>query len=259
MSCNRLATLDACASPSRCYARGEVSFRPPIRSHVRELKETSPMRTALTVGLLLVLTALAGAAPGADPSPRPAANHRLVTLRVHDEGSWTVEVSVAIGNAATVSRPGMPMLRISPAVSSDDLLSVTGSLVSTTNDAMPVVTEVAIAGRIAFGSTARLELGEHVLDLTWIGDRTVVDTPAPSEDAVSECCVVCEGVRFCACRVQAPCGGCCDQACGGCGQAGSQPACATATGLEPPVAGVSPGHVSRWRSAGTAKSRENRR
>lgn len=217
------------------------------------------MRTALTVGLLLGLTALAGAAPGTDPSPQPAANRRLVTLRVHDEGSWTVVVSVAIGNAATVARPGMPMLRISPAVSPDDLLSVTGSLVSTTNDAMPLVTEVAIAGPVVLGSTAHLELGEHVLDLAWIDDRTVVDTPVPSEDAVSECCVVCEGVRFCACRVQAPCGGCCDQACGGCGQTGSQTACAKPTGLAPPVAGVSPSHASRRRSTGTAKSRENRR
>jgi hypothetical protein len=217
------------------------------------------MRTALTVGLLLVLTGLVGAAPGADPRPQPAANRRLVTLRVHDEGSWTVVVSVAIGNAATVSRPGMPMLRVNPAVSTDDLLSVTGSLVSTTNDAMPLVTEVAIAGPIAFGSTAHLELGAHVLDLTWIDDKTVVNTAASPEDAVSDCCVVCEGVRFCACRVQAPCGGCCDQACGGCGQTGSETPCATAMILASPGARDSSGRGSVSRKAGRTKSRENQR
>jgi hypothetical protein len=217
------------------------------------------MRTALMVGLLSVLTALAGAAPVAGPGPLPAAGPRIVTLRVHDSGSWTVVISVAIGNAATVSRPGMPVLRIRPAVSGDGLLSVTGSLVSTADDAMPLVSEVAITGPIAFGTTARLDLGSYVLDLAWIDDKTVGDTPTTSEDPVSECCVVCEGVRFCACRVQAPCGSCCDQACGGCGQTGSQTACALGARPQRSSAGASPGNLPRLQRLGAARSRQNTR
>ena len=244
---------------SRALLRSRRSVvPPPIRSHVRELKETSPMRTALTVGLLLGLTALAGAAPGTDPSPQPAANRRLVTLRVHDEGSWTVVVSVAIGNAATVARPGMPMLRISPAVSPDDLLSLTASLVSTSSDATSANTDVSDVGPITFGSTARLELGNYRLDVTWTDDKTIADTATAFDDGASECCVVCEGIKTCACRVQAPCGGCCDQACGGCGQTGSQTGCAAVSVLSPRAGAGSPTQGPNWGTAGSSKSPRRR-
>jgi hypothetical protein len=63
--------------------------------------------------------------------------------------------------------------------------------------------------------------GAWTCRIVWIHDKTVGDVTT-SDDEVSECRVVCEGIKTCPCRVQAPCGGCCDQLqCGGCGQTGS--------------------------------------
>jgi hypothetical protein len=43
-------------------------------------------------------------------------------------------------------------------------------------------------------------------------------TAAGTADPVKECCVVCDGLKTCACacRVEASCGYCCAPACGGC-------------------------------------------
>lgn len=212
------------------------------------------MKAAPTMGLVAILAALAGAAPRVEPNPQLGSTRRLVTLRLHDDEDRTFMVSVAIGNAATTSRPGMPMLRLSPDVSPDGLLSLAALLVSTSSDPSSANGNASIVGPIALGGTARLELGNYLIDVTWVDDKTVADTATASEGGLSECCVVCDGIKTCGCRVQAPCGGCCDEVCGECGQTGSQTACGKPTGLEPPVGGVSPGHASRWRSAGTAKS-----
>lgn len=184
------------------------------------------MRSVPLVGLLLLLIALTGSAPGFSFSPGLAGSRRMVSLKIHDYAGQTVVVSVAVGRAATISRPGAPTLRITPSVTPDGLLSLAGSAVSTSTGASPVVIDNAIAGPILLGGSARLELAGDSLDVAWVDDKTITDTFITTDDETSECCVVCEGIKTCACRVQAPCGACCDEACGGCGQIGSQARCA---------------------------------
>jgi hypothetical protein len=186
------------------------------------------------LGLLVVLTSLADTttAQGFDPGTQSAGTHRLVVLRVHDEADRTVVVSVVVGRAATISRPGVPMLRIGTTVSPDGLLNLTGSLMPTGGDATSTAIESAMTAPIALGRTARLQLGEYAVDIAWIDDKTVENSAGTSGDEVSECCVVCEGIKTCACRVQAPCGGCCDEQCGGCGQTDGQAPCSGAAILK---------------------------
>lgn len=168
-------------------------------------------------------------------------------------------VSVAIGNAATTSRPGMPMLRLSPDVSPDGLLSLAALLVSTSSDPSSANGNASIVGPIALGGTARLELGNYLIDVTWVDDKTVADTATASEGGLSECCVVCDGIKTCGCRVQGPCGGCCDQSCGECGQTGGHASNTTPMALESPVAAAVPGRGSTCGSGRTAMSGENKR
>lgn len=162
-------------------------------------------------------------------------------------------VSVATGNAATMSRPGMPTLRLSPSVSPDGLLSLVAVLASTSSDATSANANAAVVGPIALGGSARLELGNFLLDVTWVDDKTVEDTATVSEGGLSECCVVCDGIKTCGCRVQAPCGGCCDQACGECGQTGGHTPKPTPTVIESPAATSAPSRGSTCAPEGNAK------
>lgn len=179
----------------------------------------------LVAGLLLLLTALTGSSPGFTFGREPAAGRRMLTLRIHDYAGQTVVVSVAVGRAATIARATAPALRISPTVNSEGLLSLAGLAVSAGTDVSSVVIDSAIAGPIALGGTARVELAGDSLDVAWIDDKTITDTITTTDDETSECCVICEGIKTCACRVQAPCGGCCDEGCGGCGQTGGHTQC----------------------------------
>lgn len=217
------------------------------------------MKAAPTMGLVAILAALAGAAPRVEPNPQLGGTRRLVTLRLHDDEDRTFIASVAIGNAATTSRPGMPTLRLSPNVSPDGLLSLAVLLVSTSSDPSSANGNASIVGPIALGGTARLELGNYLLDVTWVDDRTVADTATVSEGGLSECCVVCDGIKTCGCRVQGPCGGCCDQACGGCAQTGSQTGCAAVSVLSPLAGAGSPTQGPNWGTAGSSKSPRTQR
>jgi hypothetical protein len=62
------------------------------------------------------------------------------------------------------------------------------------------------------------QAAEHSLGIEWLGTVSAVGTEgrAIQTSQTAECCVVCEGAKICACRVEASCGWCCVEACGGC-------------------------------------------
>jgi hypothetical protein len=60
-----------------------------------------------------------------------------------------------------------------------------------------------------------VEEAGYALDVEWV-DAWESVAPPPSADSQAECCVVCSGIKTCACRVQAPCGSCCEEQCRGC-------------------------------------------
>jgi hypothetical protein len=194
------------------------------------------MPTVPILGLLLLFASVATSATGVDAMPQAPVTRRLVVLRVQDAAGRTTVVSVAIGKAATITRPGTATLRICPTSSPDGLLTLTTSVAST-NDRD--VSDYVLALPIALGGVARLEVGDYALNVGWIDDRTV-ESPLGADPEVAECCVVCEGIKTCACRVQAPCGGCCDEQCGGCGQTDSQTPGAGCVGSARPIQDLPP-------------------
>jgi hypothetical protein len=175
------------------------------------------MSRASIVGLTIALAALGG-------SLRPTTAddavgvRRLVVLGVHDTAGYRSVVTVAIGQSASITRPGLPTLVLSPRVAEDGTLHLAASLVW--GSETPVPLGIAEDTALGPGGTGRVELGPYVLDVVWLEDRTVTGLIAADAD-VHQCCVVCEGITTCACRVQAPCGSCCDAECGGCAQSDS--------------------------------------
>jgi hypothetical protein len=119
---------------------------------------------------------------------------------------------------------------------SDGLMIITASLTSPGDEAGSASgTATSQTPPLALGDSTRLELGGYVLNVEWIDGGTAPGDP-PTSGGASECCVMCEGITTCACRVQAPCGSCCDDACGGCDPIeGRSPCGATTVANSQPV------------------------
>jgi hypothetical protein len=179
------------------------------------------------LGLLWALTTGVSDGHEAKSSPQLVAR-RSIVLQFQDAAKRTTLVTVGIGQVATIATPGAPVLHISPTESSEKLLTLACSLVSA--DSGKVISAV-LSGPIALQATTSVVLGDYFLDVTWLEEKSVESLALDADLFASECCVVCEGIKTCACRVQAPCGSCCDRECGGCadpdGQVRRRPARAT--------------------------------
>jgi len=73
------------------------------------------------------------------------------------------------------------------------------------------------------GEVVHIDTGGYVFDAAWEATLVLGDQQQPSGgDPSTECCVVCEGIKTCACKVQASCGSCAAPNCNA--------SCAAATG-----------------------------
>ena len=187
---------------------------------------------AITVrfGLLAILLAFASATYSQDlPQQIPGNQVKTVVLRLQDESARFTTVTVRVGGFATMTRTGMPTLCLSPTMTADGLVIITASLTPAGDGARSAsATASSQAPPLALGDSTRIELGGYVFNAEWVEAGAGTAEPPTSGDA-SECCVVCEGMKACACRVQAPCGSCCDEACGGCDPIEGRIPCGTTT------------------------------
>jgi hypothetical protein len=175
------------------------------------------MTTIPILGISFLLASLTGVSSDPAQAPQSAGSRRVVVLRLHDQAIPTALVSVAIGSSATLSMPGLPVLGISPTLLPDGRLQLTAGVRSLVGGAASLPADPATMAPISLGATAHVEVGAYVLDVDWVDDKSLPQPSAAETDGEPECCVICEGVGFCGCRVQAPCGGCCEVACGPCG------------------------------------------
>lgn len=182
-------------------------------------------------GLLAIVLAFASATYSQDlPQQIPGNLVKTVVLRLQDESARFTTVTVRVGGFATMTRTGMPTLCLSPTMSADGLLTITSSLTPAGDCARSASATVSSqAPPSALGDSTRIELGGYVLNAEWVEAGAAGTAEPPTSGDASECCVVCEGMTACACRVRAPCGSCCDEACGGCDPIEGPSPCGTTT------------------------------
>lgn len=172
------------------------------------------MRT--TFGLVVLLTVLVWPLPSdGQLSENPAKIQRRIVLRLQDEASRVTTLTIPDGGTGTYTRPGLPMLRLTPTVQApaNEILSLSVSLES--DESVPTVVRTET---LSPGGLDHIEAGGYVLDVTWAAMLLVGEQrQSLSRNPPIECCVVCEGIKTCACKVQASCGSCaapnCDSSC----------------------------------------------
>ena len=135
-----------------------------------------------------------------------------IVLRLQDEIGRVTTLTLQNGRTGTVTRPGGPALGLTPTLSdADDGVLVL--FVSLVGGAAVKAERQELLGP---GAIVHIEHGGYLLDVQWLGtlvsgnEQSLLSPP-------SECCVVCEGIKTCACKVQASCGSCaapnCDSSC----------------------------------------------
>ena len=192
---------------------GNPSLRATGSGHPGPRRKASRMKLVKLL-ILAVLVASAGGIAGQGSATRPPPAHGGILLRLHDQVGRTTAVTVQAGGYASIAAPGLPMLRLKPTMRPDGLLGIAVSIV-TDEDARTGASTATTETTVNLGGTSHVEEAGYVLDIEWV-DAWPAVAPLPSSGGQSECCVVCGGIKTCACRVQAPCGSCCDEECGGC-------------------------------------------
>lgn len=167
------------------------------------------------VFLLGFSMALSSAASTALACGRPASDSKVI-LRLHDAEGRVTTVTVGAGGMATITKEGMATLCLRPANPADGQLVISASLVWDASDKASLEATATALPPLQQGSLVHLDQGGYSMDIEWVStDATqgYLTDGGPS----TECCVVCEEIKTCACRVEAPCGTCCASGCGGCG------------------------------------------
>lgn len=171
------------------------------------------MRT--TVAFAVLLTVLAWPTRSQGQLNRTSAEvRRQIVLRLQDDVGRVTTLTIPDGGTGTYSRSGLATLGLTVTIPSDtsDVLSLSVSLAADQTAPIVVQTETLSPGGII-----HVESGGYLLDVTWAGTVLLPEQQQPfSGDPSTECCVVCEGIKTCACKVQASCGSCsanCDARC----------------------------------------------
>jgi len=170
------------------------------------------MSPRIAIAATVALTAQLAAARLAMAEPVPD----RILLRVTDADGRTYTLTALSGSRATFAVEGMPTVGVT-------------SRASSTKGRLDLVIETRVSdddwrtvSSISLGS-----LNPYIwldVDGVWLGIEWLSTLPSaefsqsvPSPDSPpSQCCVFCGGITICACRVDAPCGWCCVDACGGC-------------------------------------------
>jgi hypothetical protein len=164
--------------------------------------------------IVATVLAILGFPSAPSPNSRAMTPSSGVTLRVEEGGRWRADLTIANGGTGTVGRTGQPSLLLRPEAEFGDRLRLIASLQPEEPDSNVASPETVVLEGVELDVPVSLDLGTYHLVVTWTG----VSSPrsASAGDGPAECCVVCNDVRFCACRVVAPCGTCCAEKCGGC-------------------------------------------
>ncbi len=160
-------------------------------------------------------TLLAGTAVGViakppvtGPSQAPA---QVVKLRLTAGGRELAKLSTPDGTMATMARSDGEAIALTPLMQAD-VLTLTVAVKDPASLQLTVVGRYSLVRNVPTDvSTARTALRVEWLETTAMPPvpGAVVTRPCRT------CCVVCEGVTFCACEVTTGCGRCCcKDACG---------------------------------------------
>jgi hypothetical protein len=163
------------------------------------------MRTTVACALLLGLLAWPTQSNG-QLNKSPSDIRRQILLRLQDQASRVTTLTVSDGGTGTYARSGLATLGLTAAIvaGTNDVLSLSVSLAA--EQPVPHVVQTI---SLSPGDVVHIESGGYVLDVTWAGTVLLGEQQQPfSGDPPMECCVVCEGIKTCACKVQASCGSC---------------------------------------------------
>jgi hypothetical protein len=160
--------------------------------------------------LMLIATGLNGpASPASLPTPGlPADGTVVLSVSVGDRVPATLVV--VPGATATVTMPGGTTLGLTPSLS-DTLMDLrVRELPSQPPSATEELRDFII--RLEPGGTAQFSYADAVIKIGWTGSGEPGAAAAPDQEC-NDCCITCEGIRYCACKVMTVCADCCCPQC----------------------------------------------
>lgn len=162
------------------------------------------MKLVALTCLLGVLAATNGSSLAGVRQPVQRQN-QVVTLSVSVGGRSPATLSVQVGSKATISLTSEGTLALVPSVNTGELTLEILELTSRDPEAWaPSATLTLLPGGrgqfVRFGTS--LEVG-------WLGESSAApENVTPTEDC-TQCCVTCETITYCACKVVTICSYCC--------------------------------------------------
>lgn len=167
------------------------------------------MRTLRYLGpvVILSLAGPAGLAPAnhASVPAAPAGDTVALSITVGDRTPATLVV--VSGRTATVAIDGHDPLGLTPIV--------TGGELTVRVRAIPDPVKGGSDGPVDFtvtlqaGGSTEFEYADTLITIRWAGSVEGKCAATPGQDQCGGCCVTCEGVRYCACKVVTVCLECC--------------------------------------------------
>jgi hypothetical protein len=179
---------------------------------VAYLRLVRPWLAAALVGLAAAQPAAAQGEATSIPLSRD-----LVTLGVRVGPSAQGRVSALNGGMATVTLPDGTKYGLVPVIKGQGVtLSVA---LITKAGKLPTSERLTLLGQLPLerGVETRLPWSGLPIDVRWVDTTPGGPEPPPQEGPCNQCCLVCDGVTYCGCRVDVSCGSCCCRDCGGCG------------------------------------------
>ncbi len=160
--------------------------------------------------LMLIAAGLNGpASPAFIPTPGvPADGTVVLSVSVGDRAPATLVV--VPGSTATVTMPGGSTLALTPSLS-DTLMNLrVRELPSQIQGGTEELQDFTIG--LEPGGTAQFSYADAVFKIRWTGTREPNAAAAPDQEC-NDCCITCEGIRYCACKVMTVCADCCCPQC----------------------------------------------
>lgn len=160
-----------------------------------------PVALVCLLGLLAATngTSLAGVKQPVQPQ------NQVVTLSVTVDGRSPATLSVRVGDKATISLGSDSTLALVPAVNAGELSLEILALASRDPETWaPASTLTLLPG----GRGQFVQFGTP-LEIRWLSESSAApENVTPTEDC-TQCCVTCETITYCACKVVTICYDCC--------------------------------------------------